>query len=65
MRVRTQLLEEKGFIKYKNEINKQKLPHRGKLTGQTTFDDKLAQNCKQKEIIKGANEEGNEITQVG
>ncbi len=32
---------------------------------QTTFDDELAQDCKHKEIIKGANEEGNEITQVG
>ncbi len=32
---------------------------------QETFDDKLAQDCKHKEIIKGANEEGNEGRQVG
>ncbi len=30
-----------------------------------TFDDELAQDCKHKEIIKGANEEGNEGRQVG
>ncbi len=32
---------------------------------QETFDDKLAQDCKHKEIIKGANEEGNKGRQVG
>ncbi len=32
---------------------------------QETFNDELAQDCKDKEIIKGANEEGNEERQVG
>ncbi len=32
---------------------------------QGNIDDELAQDCKHKEIIKGANEEGNEKTQVG
>ncbi len=32
---------------------------------QETFDDELAQDCKHKEIIKGANEEGKEGRQVG
>ncbi len=32
---------------------------------QETFDNKLAQDCKHKEIIKGANEEGNKGRQVG
>ncbi len=34
-------------------------------TRQDTCDDELAQDCKHKEIIKGANEEGNEERQVG
>ncbi len=32
---------------------------------QDKFDDELAQDCKHKEIIKVANEEGNEGIQVG
>ncbi len=32
---------------------------------QETFNDELAQDCKHKEIIKGANEEGNEGRHVG
>ncbi len=32
---------------------------------QETFDDELAQDCKDKAIIKGANEEGNEERRVG
>ncbi len=31
---------------------------------QETYDDELAQDCKHKKIIKGANEEGNEGRQV-
>ncbi len=30
-----------------------------------TYDDELAQDCKHKEIIKGANEEGNEENRGG
>ncbi len=33
--------------------------------GQGNINNELAQDCKHKEIIKGANEEGNEKTQVG
>ncbi len=64
-----------GFIlqEIKNKTKQQqKLPPRGK-TGrlgwagqeQETFDDELAQDCKHKEIIKGANEEGKEGRRVG
>ncbi len=31
---------------------------------QETFDDELAQDCKHKEIIKGSNEESNEVGQI-
>ncbi len=57
----------------KNSI-KLKLPRRGKQdswqawhdrTGQDTCDGELAQDCKHKETIKGANKEGNEERQVG
>ncbi len=61
------------------QTNKQKLPRRGKTgqlarldkTGQEqdTFngniEDELARDCKHKEIIKGANEEGNEVNTGG
>ncbi len=58
------------------KINKTKLPRRGKKrtacnkawqgkTRQEPFDGKLAQDCKHKEIIKGANEEGNNENTVG
>ncbi len=72
MRARTQLLEEKGFILYKNQTNKQTNTNspvaENGLAGQEahiTYDDKPAQDCQHKEIINGANEEGNEMTQVG
>ncbi len=38
---------------------------RGEDFNQGNIDNELAQNCKHKEIIKGANVEGNEIKQVG
>ncbi len=63
-----------------NKTNKQKLPHRGKTdwldwtgldwTGHKTYADESTYgneptwNCKHKEIIKGANEEGNEGEQL-
>ncbi len=37
----------------------------GKAHARGTYDEELAQDCKHKEIIKGANEEGNEERQVG
>ncbi len=61
------------------KINKTatKLPRRGKKRtagrlgkagsahDRGTYENELAQDCKHKEIIKGANEEGNELTEVG
>ncbi len=37
----------------------------GQVTRHTSNDDEPTQNCKHKEIIKGANEEGNEGEQLG
>ncbi len=67
--------------KIKQNSNKQKLPCRGKTRQLATrlgrarqdragyhqgnINDELAQDCKHKEIIKVANEEGNEGRQVG
>ncbi len=61
-----------------NKINKQKLPRRGKADwldwtrldwtqdiDDPTYDNKPTRNCKHKEIINGANEEGNEGEQLG
>ncbi len=69
------MVQEMGFLLVKNKTKQQKLPRRGKtgqlagLAGQDrtrqgrhsrTFDNEPARDCKHKEIIKGANEEGNE-----
>ncbi len=69
---------QKDFINTKNEINNKDYPvgenRQDSRTGQDrtgqdfkqgNIDDELARDCKHKEIIKGANEEGNEKTQVG
>ncbi len=76
-RARTQLQEVKGLFINNNKQNKQKQPRRGKKTGKlaswtrqdvrrrTTHGNEPTRNCKHKEIIKGANEEGNEGEQLG
>ncbi len=80
-RARTQLQEVKGlFINNNNKRNNQKQPHRGKTKWQAgqgwtrqdtrrttdpTYGNEPKRNYKHKEIIKGANEEGNEGKQLG
>ncbi len=71
-RARTQLQKEMGFLLI---IKQTKTTPYGKnrLAGWTRLDrtqdtsniDKPTRNCKHKEIIKGANEEGNEGEQLG
>ncbi len=71
---RIQWCRRMGFISKKLTKLKLKLSPRGKtrllarqerdkLNG--NIDDELARDCKHKEIIKGANEEGNEINTGG
>ncbi len=69
-----------GLLLIKNNTNKNYLVGENRTAGkawqgkarqdkagqeQETFDDGLAQDVKHKEIIKGANEEGNEINTGG
>ncbi len=69
-RARTQLQKEMGFLLIvKNKTNKsypvgEKQAGYG-WTGQDHICNEPTRNCKHKEIIKGANEEGNEGEQLG
>ncbi len=66
--MRTQLQEETGFLLIiKNKNNPVGEKQTGKQAGQDTRHTTTNQhrNCKHKEILKGANEEGNEGRQVG
>ncbi len=59
------LLFAKSKIKQTNKTTPVGENRKAGKARQETFDDELAQDCKHEEIIKGANEEGNEERQVG
>ncbi len=66
-RARTQLQEVKGLLLTKNKNHPvwEKLAGWQDKAGHLTLGNEPTRNCKHKEIIKGANDEGNEGKQLG